>query len=216
MQLILPTLRPPVLLTDQLLPTGSSPTTSTVSTSTLRTLAVTSPSDVCPSLLSCSFPSPLSRFSFAYLILSAMSTTQTVQWVVDATNAARSIIGTSKIITHAPQPPYFGMFSSTHPLFPSRSFLQLVLTIRAGNYGWADGYGKIYDLAPHIDFFLVQFYNNGPTTSYETVCLLLHSSLPSPSPPYISIDLLGTRILNGCFRHGDQPWRSSPQQDRSW
>ena len=207
MQLILPTLRPPVLHTDQLLPTGSSPTTSTVSTSTLRTLAVTSPSDVCPSL-------PFSSlFSFAYLILSAMSTTQTVQWVVDATNAARSIIGTSKIITHAPQPPYFGMFRPPPPLSPSSSLPHANLTL--GNYGWADGYGKIYDLAPHIDFFLVQFYNNGPTTSYETVCLPFPSSLPPPSLPYISIDLLGTRILYGCFRHGDQPWRSSPQQDRS-
>ena len=117
---------------------------------------------------------------------------------------------------HYPRPPaplfrYVSTFPS--PLFPSSSLPHANLTL--GNYGWADGYGKIYDLAPHIDFFLVQFYNNGPTTSYETVCLPFPSSLPPPSLPYILIDLLGTRILYGCFRHGDQPWRSSPQQDRS-
>jgi hypothetical protein len=75
----------------------------------------------------------------------ALSTTQMVQWVADATNGARAILGSSRIITHAPQPPYFG------------------------NFGWADGYGLVYDLAPTIDFFLVQFYNNGATTTYDTI-----------------------------------------------
>eukprot|EP00026_Physarum_polycephalum_P014603 Phypoly_transcript_15140.p1 GENE.Phypoly_transcript_15140~~Phypoly_transcript_15140.p1 ORF type:complete len:161 (+),score=20.10 Phypoly_transcript_15140:410-892(+) len=74
-----------------------------------------------------------------------MSTSETIQWVVDATNAAREILGNERIICHAPQPPYFG------------------------NNGWADGYGKIYQLAPSIDYFFVQFYNNGPTTTYETI-----------------------------------------------
>lgn len=78
----------------------------------------------------------------------ALSTTQTVQWVADATNAARTILGSSAIITHAPQPPYFG-----------------------ANSGWDDGYTKIYKLAPSINFFLVQFYNNGPTNTYESMFL---------------------------------------------
>lgn len=79
-------------------------------------------------------------FTFA-----GMSHDAVLNWVVDATNTARTIMGTNAVICHAPQPPYFG------------------------NFGWGNGYGKLYQRAPHIDFFLVQFYNNGPTNTYETI-----------------------------------------------
>lgn len=79
-------------------------------------------------------------FTFA-----GMSTDAVLNWVVDATNTARTIMGANAVICHAPQPPYFG------------------------NFGWANGYGKLYQRAPHIDFFLVQYYNNGPTNTYETI-----------------------------------------------
>jgi len=69
----------------------------------------------------------------------------TVQWVADATNTAREVMGANAIITHAPQPPYFGQ------------------------HGWNDGYTKVYEKSPHINFFLVQFYNNGQQTTYETI-----------------------------------------------
>jgi len=76
-----------------------------------------------------------------------MSTSQTVQWVADATNAARNILGANAIITHAPQTPYFG-----------------------ANHGFGDGYTKIYKLAPSINFLLVQFYNNdGGLTSFSSI-----------------------------------------------
>jgi len=70
----------------------------------------------------------------------------TVQWVVDATNAARSVLGASGIITHAPQTPYFGT-----------------------KQGFNNGYVKVYEGAPSINFFLVQFYNNGPSTTYASI-----------------------------------------------
>ena len=62
--------------------------------------------------------SSLFLFSLPFFLLPlGLSTTQMVQWVADATNGARGILGSSRIITHAPQPPYFG----TLPLFPSLS-----------------------------------------------------------------------------------------------
>jgi len=75
-----------------------------------------------------------------------MTTAQTVQWVADATNAARNILGTSAIITHAPQTPYFGV-----------------------NHGWADGYTQVYKKATSINYLLVQFYNNDALTSYNSI-----------------------------------------------
>eukprot|EP00026_Physarum_polycephalum_P009284 Phypoly_transcript_09402.p1 GENE.Phypoly_transcript_09402~~Phypoly_transcript_09402.p1 ORF type:complete len:269 (+),score=49.09 Phypoly_transcript_09402:478-1284(+) len=76
-----------------------------------------------------------------------LSAQQTIQWVVDATNAARNILGPNAIITHAPQTPYFG-----------------------ANHGYGDGYTKIYQGAPSINYFLVQFYNNdNGLTSYNSI-----------------------------------------------
>jgi len=76
-----------------------------------------------------------------------MSTSQTVQWIADATNAARNILGANAIITHAPQTPYFGT-----------------------NHGFADGYTKVYKAAPSINYLLVQFYNNdGGLTSFSSI-----------------------------------------------
>jgi len=71
---------------------------------------------------------------------------ESIAWVASATNAAREILGASATITHAPQPPYFG----------------------ASN-GFADGYTQIYKQAPSIDFLLVQYYNNGPATTYADI-----------------------------------------------
>jgi len=76
----------------------------------------------------------------------SMNTAQTIQWVVDCTNSARSVLGGSAIITHAPQPPYFGK-----------------------NNGFGDGYTQIYKGASSIDFLQVQYYNNGPATTYAEI-----------------------------------------------
>jgi len=75
-----------------------------------------------------------------------LSVNQTIQWVADATNAARSVLGPSGLITHAPQPPYFGTKA-----------------------GFNDAYGRIYKLAPSIDYLLIQYYNNGKATTYDSI-----------------------------------------------
>jgi len=74
------------------------------------------------------------------------NTADSIQWVVDATNSARSILGEEAIITHAPQPPYFGP-----------------------NNGFSDAYTQIYKKAPSISFLLVQYYNNGPAGTYAEI-----------------------------------------------
>jgi chitinase len=85
----------------------------------------------------------LENFNYGFTA-GSMSAAQTIQWVADATNAARSILGNSKVITHAPQPPYFAP-------------------------GWSSAYSQIYKKAPSINFLLVQYYNNGPATTYESI-----------------------------------------------
>jgi len=77
----------------------------------------------------------------------SMSTAQVVQWIADATNAARSILGTGAIITHAPQPPYFG-----------------------ANHGFADGYTQVYKKATSINYLMVQYYNNdGALNTFSSI-----------------------------------------------
>jgi len=75
-------------------------------------------------------------------VYGSLSTAQTIQWVANATNAARATLGSSKLITHAPQPPYFG-----------------------ANNGFSNAYSQIYTYASSIDYLNVQYYNNEPATT---------------------------------------------------
>jgi len=72
-------------------------------------------------------------------------TASSIAWVVQATNAARTVLGADATITHAPQPPYFG-----------------------ANNGFSDAYTQIFKQTS-IDFLLVQYYNNGPATTYADI-----------------------------------------------
>jgi len=80
-----------------------------------------------------------------------MNTANTIKWVADATNTARSILGANAIITHAPQFPYFGY-----------------------NQGFGNGYGLAYAQAPSIDFLLIQYYNNGKSDTYQEIFVSLN------------------------------------------
>lgn len=66
---------------------------------------------------------------------------QTIQWMTDATAAARSVLGEDALITHAPQSPYFST-----PEF---------------SQGYLDFY--LQTPTPSVDLFLVQYYNQGAT-----------------------------------------------------
>jgi len=89
------------------------------------------------------------------LVAPGKSAQATLDWIVAANNAARSafaaIRGSQPIISHAPQGPYFGRVGDT--------------TSWAGSLG---GYTAV-EKACKVDFYNVQFYNQGATcyTTYE-------------------------------------------------
>jgi len=74
-----------------------------------------------------------------------LNTADSITWCVDATMAASQILGSAAVITHAPQPPYFG---------PN---------------GFSDAYTTIYEKAPVITFLQIQYYNNGPANTYASI-----------------------------------------------
>jgi len=100
-----------------------------------------------------------------------MSDTATVKWVADVTNACRAALGSGGIISHAPQGPYFGPVGATNTW--------------AGASG---GYSGVYRQAPSIDFFNVQFYNQGAQcyTDYNGLFVTSCSNFPETSVSAIS------------------------------
>lgn len=91
------------------------------------------------------------------LVGGGLTANQTIQWLADASNAARQVLGNDSLITHAPQAPYFGQIGG------------------GANYytGTTGGYTAVYQKATTIDYFLVQFYNQGVScyTDYEGLFL---------------------------------------------
>jgi V8-like Glu-specific endopeptidase/chitinase len=87
------------------------------------------------------------------LVAPGLSASDTIQWLVDASNAARSVLGSDRLISHAPQAPYFGVIGGNQ---------------WAGSLG---GYTGVYQMASSsIDFFNCQFYNQGSCyTSYDSL-----------------------------------------------
>lgn len=95
-----------------------------------------------------------------------LSAQQTVDWVVALTNGARNVLGSGGIISHAPQAPYFG------PIGASNTWA-----------GVTGGYSGVYAKAPTINFFNVQFYNQGAScyVDYNGLFLTSCSTFPSTS-----------------------------------
>jgi hypothetical protein len=87
---------------------------------------------------------------------------QVVTWLTTVTTAARAVLGTNnKFISHAPQSPYFGPIGGGSTWWP----------------GSTGGYSGIYqNAASAIDWFNVQFYNQG-STCYTTEAGLFTSSV---------------------------------------
>jgi chitinase len=71
------------------------------------------------------------------------STEETINWFVTVTDACKTALGSDGIITHAPQAPYFGAVGSS------------------GWTGPSGGYTTIESRTSNIDFYNVQFYNQG-------------------------------------------------------
>jgi len=93
------------------------------------------------------------------------STEQTINWFVDVTNACRTALGDGGIISHAPQAPYFGA--------------------EGGSGQWtgpSGGYTAI-EKRTNIDFYNVQFYNQGAScyTDYNGLFKSSCSTFPGTS-----------------------------------
>lgn len=92
----------------------------------------------------------MENYQQGFVMYQGSTTQQAVDYIVDANNAARAVLGASAYISHAPQAPYFGPVGGSS------------LTYWTGALG---GYTSVYAALPagSIDFFNVQFYNQGET-----------------------------------------------------
>jgi hypothetical protein len=109
-----------------------------------------------------------------------------IGWIIDCTNAARVKLGTNAIIAHAPQAPYFG------PIGGSTMYWT----------GLNGGYSLI-NSRTQIDYYLVQFYNQG-TYCYSTFDgLFRQSEYDCPGLPGTSVFEIASygvplyKIING-------------------
>jgi len=100
----------------------------------------------------------------------SLSDTDTVSWVANVSNSARNVLGTSGIISHAPQAPYFGAIGGS---------------TWAGRTG---GYSGVYRQATSINFFNVQFYNQGTScyTDYNGLFTSSCSTFPGTAVSQIA------------------------------
>lgn len=99
-----------------------------------------------------------------------MSADATINWLVDASRAARAILCPARLIFHAPQAPYFGAVGSDAPN---------PWTLTTGGYTavWARAGPAV------IDGFLVQFYNQG-TGCYTSYTSLVTQANVNGSCPF--------------------------------
>lgn len=83
----------------------------------------------------------MENFTNTFGTYSGMTKEQSIAWLTDATYAARNVLGSGAIITHAPQSPYF-------------------------NVEFANGYFDFFVQLPTpkpINYLLIQYYNQGAT-----------------------------------------------------
>eukprot|EP00475_Leptophrys_vorax_P013624 TRINITY_DN199_c0_g1_i2.p1 TRINITY_DN199_c0_g1~~TRINITY_DN199_c0_g1_i2.p1 ORF type:complete len:331 (-),score=77.92 TRINITY_DN199_c0_g1_i2:34-1026(-) len=83
-------------------------------------------------------------------------------WLTTVTNTARQVLGSSATITHAPQGPYFG-------------------TIGGSDWtGTTGGYSAV-EKNSKIDWYNMQFYNQGPTCYFDYTTLFVTSCSTFPN-----------------------------------
>lgn len=101
--------------------------------------------------------------------VSGLNRDQTIQWIVDATSGARTLMGPGAFITHAPQATYFN--------------------IEANN-----GYQIAYpQLAPLTNAFLIQYYNQGAGSFQDYTSIFIDSG---PVHPNVAIAQLISALGN--------------------
>jgi chitinase len=104
-----------------------------------------------------------------------LSSQQVIQWLIDASNAAKQVLGVNGIVTHAPQAPYFGQIGSSEAN---------PWTLTSG------GYSAVYKgAADAISWFNVQFYNQGVNcyVSYNSLFVKSNDNGNCPAFPGTSV-----------------------------
>jgi chitinase len=93
------------------------------------------------------------------------STEETINWFVAVSEACRQVLGPDGIITHAPQAPYFGAEGSSAWTGPT------------------GGYTAIEKRTSSINFYNIQFYNQGAScyTDYNGLFKSSCSTFPGTS-----------------------------------
>lgn len=93
-------------------------------------------------------------------------TVNITEWISSLSMNSRRILGDSKLITHAPQSPYFGKIGD--PLMWP---------------GITGGYSSIYNNDKNIDWFNIQYYNQGASAydTYKTLFLESGGDFPGTS-----------------------------------
>lgn len=87
-----------------------------------------------------------------------------IKWLVDASRAAREVLGPGSIVTHSVPAPYFGSRGGTN--WP----------------GYSGGYSTVYKQVPDIDWFNIRFYQqNCYNSDYQS--LFINSDYDCPVLP---------------------------------
>jgi chitinase len=94
---------------------------------------------------------------------------QLVPWLTTVTNSVRSQIGADKTITHAPKAPYFGVIGGNDWTGPS------------------GGYSQI-EKSCSIDWYNMQFYNQGPSCYVDYNGLFISSGASCPTFPHTAVN----------------------------
>lgn len=106
-----------------------------------------------------------------------MSSAQVIDWMVQLTRTARTLLGPNGIVTHAPQSPYFGAIGGGPKSNPWT--------------GQSGGYSAVYQQLGDgvISWFNAQFYNQGATCYVTFVSLFNESNAAGacPSFPFTSV-----------------------------
>lgn len=108
----------------------------------------------------------LENFSPGLIAPGSTSSQNTINWLISVTEHTRTLLGPYALISHAPQAPYFGAIGNS-----------------ACWTGPLGGYTAVYygnqDTA-RIDFFNVQYYNQGNTnyTTYNTIFINSGNDFP--------------------------------------
>ena len=106
----------------------------------------------------------IENFSVGFIMFGGSTTTETVKYLVDATNAAKAILGDSRFITHAPLAPYFGPQDASY---------------WAGSLG---GYSEVYRQAgSQIDFFNIQYQGETMYVDYPGLYVESGGDFPGTS-----------------------------------